>query len=460
MAERVAAGQSLARRLILLALGWTGIILLIAFVALSTVSRSNVEKAFDRRLQIFLKLLIADVVNAVDDQTVVIGGNLGEPLFNLPQSGWYWQIARSDKTGETRQSRSLWDVKSLSFQGDRPADPAIIREGYIDGPNDQSLRAVERHITLGTDGDYDLLVAGNAEDIWSAVRRFDLTLAGALLLMGAVLLFATFMQVRTGLLPLENMRSALAAIRKGQAAHLLGRFPSEVLPLALEINALIDANAEVVERSRTHVSNLAHALKTPLSVLQNEATAGGPVAPERLVEQVAVMREQVERHLQRARNAARIQSLAASVDVAPVIDSIARTLMKIHRDKGIQVEAICDPSLRFRGERQDLEELVGNLADNACKWGKSLVRIAAVAVDNEPGGRPMLTLCVEDDGAGLPQADMAQIGRRGLRLDEAMPGTGFGLSIVKDLAELYGGSLTISSSTLGGLQATLALPLA
>ncbi len=339
--------------------------------------------------------------------------------------------------------------------------PGIIREGYIDGPNGQHLRAVERQITLGIDGEYNMLVAGNSDDIEANVRRFNLTLGLALLVLEAGLLIGTFLQVRTGLWPLERMRAALAAIRGGKESHLIGRFPAEVLPLAQEINALIDANGEVVERARTHVSNLAHALKTPLSVLQNEAGSGSPVSIPRLNEQISVMRDQVERHLQRARMAARIQTLATAVDVAPVIEAIGRTLTKIHRDKGIAVEVTCEPSLRFRGERQDLEELVGNLADNACKWGRSLVRIAAFRDETDhESGRAWLCLTVEDDGAGIAAHDRARLGQRGVRLDESVPGTGFGLSIVKDLAELYGGSLTLEEGALGGLRTVLRLPAA
>jgi signal transduction histidine kinase len=267
-------------------------------------------------------------------------------------------------------------------------------------------------------------------------------------------------QVRFGLAPLKRISESIADIRSGRAERLEGEFPVEIAPLARETNALIDANREIVERARTHVGNLAHAIKTPLSVIVNEASAhaADPFA-EKVMEQADVMRDQLAHHLERARIAARVSVVATVTEVAPAIEALRRTMEKIHRDRGIMVEAKADPSARFRGERQDLEEMVGNLVDNACKWAASRVFIEVLAeAPHQAGAGPRLRIIVDDDGRGLSEAERAQVSRRGQRLDESKPGSGLGLSIVTDLAALYGGSLSLGGAPIGGLRAELMLP--
>ncbi|MGY4235532.1 signal transduction histidine kinase [Bradyrhizobium sp. USDA 4449] len=234
----------------------------------------------------------------------------------------------------------------------------------------------------------------------------------------------------------------------------------EIAPLARETNALIDANREIVERARTHVGNLAHAIKTPLSVIVNEAGAhAADPFSAKVMEQADVMRNQLAHHLERARIAARVSIVGTVTEVAPAIEALRRTMEKIHRGRGITVEAKADPAAKFRGEKQDLEEMVGNLVDNACKWAASRVLIEAlVEAPTRAGTGPRLRLIVDDDGRGLSEAERAQASRRGQRLDESKPGSGLGLSIVTDLAALYGGSLSLGSAPIGGLRAELVLP--
>jgi signal transduction histidine kinase len=234
----------------------------------------------------------------------------------------------------------------------------------------------------------------------------------------------------------------------------------EIAPLARETNALIDANREIVERARTHVGNLAHAIKTPLSVIVNEAAAhaADPFAAK-VLEQADVMRDQVAHHLERARIAARLTIIGTVTEVAPAIEALRRTMEKIYRDRSIVIEVKADAQAKFRGERQDLEEMVGNLVDNACKWTSSQVFIEVlVERPAAPGAGPVLRILVDDDGRGLSTAERAQVSRRGQRLDESKPGSGLGLSIVVDLAALYGGSLTLGGAPIGGLRAELVLP--
>ncbi|RZN28595.1 sensor histidine kinase [Bradyrhizobium sp. Leo121] len=453
-------GSSLATRLFLSATAWLVVILAITGFILSSVYRDATERAFDRRLNLYLRTLIAEV--ATPDEPADHQFQLGEPLFELPLSGWYWQILRTDvEKGETRASRSLWDKKlpKLEDQGFE-LTAAGIRTGYVDGPEGQTLRMVERPVDLGSDGRFLVGVAGDASEIFDETRSFDYYLGGTFTSLGIVLLLTTIFQVRFGLAPLKRISEAIADIRSGRAERLEGKFPVEIAPLARETNALIDANREIVERARTHVGNLAHAVKTPLSVIVNEAATHAPDPfAAKVLEQAEVMRDQVTHHLERARIAARVTIVATVTEVAPVLEALRRTMEKIHRDRDITIELKADPSAKFRGERQDLEEMAGNLVDNACKWAASQVFIEVlVEPPAEPGAGPRLHIIVDDDGRGLSAAERAQVSRRGQRLDESKPGSGLGLSIVTDLAGLYGGSLSLRNAPIGGLRAELELP--
>jgi signal transduction histidine kinase len=245
----------------------------------------------------------------------------------------------------------------------------------------------------------------------------------------------------------------LARIRDGKARRLEGRFPAEIAPLAGELNSLIQHSEEVVGRARTHVANLAHFLKTPLTVLSSEAEAQpGPLA-DAVKRQVDSMRRQVDHYLARGRAAGALDVLGNRTKVKSVLDDLARVLERIHEARGIEIEVDCSPELFFRGERQDLEEMSGNLIDNACKWAKSRVVVTATAAANAKW-----QLKVEDDGPGLAPEDRERVLERGGRLDESVPGSGLGLSIVEDIAKLYGGTFELGTSLLGGLEARLSLP--
>ncbi len=424
--------NSLALRLFVSAAGWTGIILLITGFVLSSLYRDAVERSFDRRLNVFLRTLVAEVA-APDDSSERTPQSLGEPQFDLPLSGWYWQLTRLNAARpEVRSSRSLWDsgLPHLADAGVAATDDGT-RRAYVPGPEDQRLRLIERTVDLGEDGRYLVAVAGD-------------------------------FQVRFGLAPLKRISESLAAIRAGTAERLAGRFPVEIEPLARETNALIDANREIVERARTHVGNLAHALKTPLSVMMNEAAArpDDPLAAK-VGEQIVIMRDQVTRHLERARIAARATVVGSVTEVAPVVTALTRTMEKIYHPRGIAIDLDAPEGVRFRGERQDIEEMLGNLVDNACKWAQARVSIEVTQERQQDDPlKTIVRVVVDDDGPGLSPADRDQVARRGQRLDETKPGSGLGLSIVLELASLYGGNLTLSTAPIGGLRAELVLPAA
>jgi signal transduction histidine kinase len=452
--------NSLALRLFIWATGWTVVILIITGVALSTLYRHAVERAFDRRLDVYLRTLVADVASP-EEGADKYPQSIGEPLFELPLSGWYWQVTRLDtKTPEVHSSRSLWDASLPRLPDAKSSPDAEYRQGYANGPEDQELRLVERDIDLGTDGRYLIAVAGDASEIDDETASFERTIIITFTALTLALLLTTALQVRFGLAPLARISESLAAIRSGRAERLQGKFPVEIAPLARETNALIDANREIVERARTHVGNLAHALKTPLSVIVNEAAARGndPLAVK-VLEQTDIMRDQVARQLERARLAARSSMVGTSIEVPPVVTALARTMEKLYRARDIAIDVDVPEHARFRGEQQDLEEMVGNLVDNGCKWAQSRVAIEVMA-DQPPadGAKSRVRIIVDDDGPGLSPAEREQVALRGQRLDETKPGSGLGLSIVVELANLYGGVLTLGTAPIGGLRAELALP--
>jgi signal transduction histidine kinase len=460
--------NSLAVRLFVSATIWTVVILIVTGIVLSTIYREAVERAFDRRLGVYLRTLVAELATpddvAGEKSADRLPQALGEPLFELPLSGWYWQVTRLDTAmPDVRSSRSLWDggLVRLPDAGPGP-NTGDTRQGYVQGPEDQKLRLVERIIDLGDDGRFLVAVAGDAAEIDDEIRGFDWALLVTFAALAVVLLLTTMFQVRFGLAPLKRISESLAAIRSGATERLEGQFPEEIAPLARETNELIEANREIVERARTHVGNLAHALKTPLSVILNEAAARAddPLAAK-VREQADIMRDQVTRHLERARLAARLTVVGTVTDVLPVVTALARTMEKIYRHREIAVATAVAEEARFRGERQDLEEMLGNLVDNACKWASSQVDIEVLR-ERLPAApvRQVLRIIVDDDGPGLSSEEREGIARRGQRLDETKPGSGLGLSIVVELATLYGGALAFHAAPAGGLRVELTLPAA
>ena len=452
--------NSLAVRLFLWATAWTVVILIITGIALSTLYRHAVERAFDRRLDVYLRTLVADVASP-EEGGEKFPQSIGEPLFELPLSGWYWQVTRLDtKTPEVHSSRSLWDSNLPRLPEGHSASAAEYRQGYAQGPEEQNLRIVERNIDLGGDGRYLISVAGDASEIDDETNSFDRAIGMTFAALTVALLLTTALQVRFGLAPLKRITDSLAEIRSGRAERLQGEFPVEIAPLARETNALIEANREIVERARTHVGNLAHALKTPLSVIVNEAAARGndPLA-HKVLEQTDIMRDQVARQLERARLAARSSVIGTLVEIPPVVTALARPMEKLYRARDIAIDVDVPKDTRFRGEQQDLEEMIGNLVDNSCKWAQSRVAIEVLADQPAAGdGKRRVRIIVDDDGPGLSPAEREQVSQRGQRLDETKPGSGLGLSIVIELAGLYGGVLTLGTAPIGGLRAELALP--
>jgi signal transduction histidine kinase len=445
---------SLRVRLLATTLVWIVVSIVVAGWGLGSLFRSHVERQFNAELVTHLDQLTAHV--ALDEQgRPILSVPQSDPRFNRPFGGLYWQIDRSGDSASAAvdgalRSRSLWD-QVLRVPADLLMDGEV-HQHRIAGPEDSLLGAVERHVRID-EVSLRLIVAADARLMMEPVSRFNGALWLGLGILGLGLVLAALLQVLVGLAPLRQLRFALGRVRSGDARQLEGSFPTEIQPLAEEFNSVLTQNAEVVERAHTRAGNLAHALKTPLSVLAN-AVEGREDQLARLVAgQVESAQKQVEYHLARARAAAVSRVPGARTSVGPVVDGLVRTMRRLYVERQLELNVqTIDPEIMFRGEMPDLQEMLGNLLDNACKWAATRVDISA----RREGGR--LEIRVEDDGPGIEPEQRDAMLCRGVRADEQVPGTGLGLAIVDDLARLHDGRITLATSSLGGLQARLELP--
>lgn len=451
----MAKANSIAIRLIAAAALWVAIMLLVGGLLLSNLFREPLAQSFEQRLGFLLDSLIA-AVDLQPDGRARQRQALGEPRFLRQYSGWYWQVGRlSDRTVLGR-SRSMWDFE---IPLPLPGTDSLRRTYDMDGPLGQKLHVIEKQVTQeGVPGTYIFVVAGDRDELVAAIDAFNITLLWSLGVLGVGLLLAVFLQVKFGLLPLQRIREALLAVREGRAERLAGTFPIEISPLADELNGLLDHTTDVLARARSHVGNLAHALKTPLAVLTNEGEKPGPETAAVLRQQTALIRRHVDHHLARARAIGQAPLLRGQVPLLPVFQSVARTLEKIHDGYGLSIVVNCDDALVFRGEQHDLEEMLGNLLDNACKWARAQVSLRAEAVSAPGAGGLQIRIVVDDDGPGIAPPLRAEIFDRGKRGDESKPGSGLGLAIVRDIATLYGGHVELGDVPDGGLRAILVLP--
>lgn len=438
--------RSLTARLMLVAALGALPVLVIAGASLLWLFYDRIESKFDAFLAAYQQQLIAGAELDADG-ALRLRAQPADPHFDLPFSGWYWQVSAGDRT--LAQSPSAGPLQGSDGL------PTSQFEGAADwiGPGELELRAVARAVRLpGSEAPIRVVVMGPHAEIDQEVLAFGLQLALALGALGIAFLLATALQVRYGLLPLGDLRSALQKVRKGTAPRLAGDYPSEVAPLVEELNEVLAHNEALISRARVQAGNLAHGLKSPLTVLRQELTELKDERGEILRDQVAIIGDQVERVLARIRAAGPLSAAAGRTRVAPVLRDLAFSLDIIHRERGLAIDLDCPDEATFAGDAADLAEMLGNLMDNACKWARSRIG-ATVALDG--GG---LEILIDDDGPGIPPARREAALRRGGRLDQTAPGSGLGLDIVREIAELYRGSLQLAESPLGGLRARLILP--
>jgi signal transduction histidine kinase len=457
--------RSLRFRLLAATLVALAVALALAGLLLAGLFRDHVLRQFGQALTAQLDQITARLEFDGAGQPQIDPQTLTDPRWSRPYSGLYWQVDAAGPTQRqgVRRSRSLWDA-TLSLPSDELADGAVhVHEAA--GPDGARLLVVERTVTRDTAQatPWRLIVGADLRETVAAVTRFNGVLAASLAALLVLLCAAALAQVAIGLAPLRALQRALAAVHAGTAQRLDGTFPSEVQPLIDDFNAVLDRNAEVVTRARTQAGNLAHAIKTPLAALSQAAAVAlkRPQAGSELAalveEQVGVARRHVDWHLARARAAAAQGLPGARVALQPVVSGLLRVLERVHAGRGLDVRcAPMAPGLAFAGEIQDLQEILGNLLDNACKWARHAVRVSAACV--ESGGGSRVRIVIEDDGPGIEAGARDAVMARGARLDESVPGSGLGLAIVNELVGLYGGSVRLLASPTGGLRVDVELP--
>lgn len=460
-------GRSLVWRLVRSAALWAVPALLFTALSLILVYRASTYKIFDDPLINTIESLIAYVETDPEDGALKLSREPIDPSYQRGLSGRYWLIGELKADGRLEPivgSTSLYGatlvLPLVDAQKVRARQGDVVRS-VAQGPDNEPLRLAVQSVIFPNMGDKPvvILAAADRRPAVQAVRRFSLVALGLMSLLALGLSVAIFMQVRLGLKPLFDLRDRVVDVRQGRLSSVEGTYPKEIKPLADELNSLIGHNKEVVEYARTHVGNLAHALKTPLAVLVNEAkdqsVGEAPNFAKLVTRQSEEMSKQVDHHLRRARAATRGQSIGERTPILETVSSLARTLPRIYRDKDLDIQLDIDEAHVFRGTKRDLEEMVGNLMDNACKWTGGTVRVRISQAEMDDG---KIALIVEDNGSGLAGDEYETVLKRGERLDEATPGSGFGLSIVNDLARAYKGSLKLDASLLGGVRATLIVP--
>lgn len=452
---------SIARRMLVTAAVWSAIILVIAGWSLQALYRSEQDRQLDQTIaETLVPLANAVTINQAGELDYDETKFPRDEKFGMALRGRYWAyliLDANSRITNANTSESFADARpepSPQLVSEALAKPGIVVHENGPGPNDrqlriglQTLKFANREVPILLYVSLDRTMADEA------VGRFALTLGAALGVLALGIVVGIVVLIRYGLRPLHEIEDKLHDVRGGRRDRLDGEYPRELSPLVKEINTLINHNRKVVDRARTHVGNLAHALKTPLAVLMNESRGSDKVS-ETVRRQTEAMTSNVNHYLKRAQAAAQAEVLGARTEIKEPIEGISRMLERLHRDKNLTVDVDADPAAVFRGEKGDLDELVGNLLDNAAKWCKSRVKVKVTRSDDG------IEIIVDDDGPGLPVEHRAKALERGKRLDESEPGTGLGLSIVTELADIYGGRLYLEDSPMGGLRARLNLPAA
>jgi signal transduction histidine kinase len=433
--------------MIVVAAFWITALLLLGGFALDRVLRNSIVDSFDKQLVLVLNKSLVAAAEIGPDGEVRLNRPPADQRFIEPYSGVYFQI--SGQGSDTFPSRSLWDRRLQVQDGHQDVEVHVYDSGEFAG---EPLRIAERDVQLpGSTTRWRFQVAQSREMIDTQIRDLRSTLFWSFLALGVGLLVLATLQTFYGLWPLRRVRREVAQIRSGIQTRISETFPAEIRPLTEEINQLLAHSEEQAEEARRHAGNLAHALKTPLTVITNAATANSPDLADTVCREATVMRRQVDHHLARARAIGRRASAQARAVVWESVDAVQRAVDRLYAN--VTVDIAGDRKAQVRVERQDLDEMIGNLVENAAKYGGGRVFVTVERNDS------MIDIIVEDDGRGIPEQQRDAIFQRGARLDTDKPGTGLGLAIVRDVAEIYGGRITLEESEdLGGLLARLTLP--
>ena len=435
-------------------LAGTVLALALALLALTALFRAEIERQLDDGLRQQLDQLTARVEFDAQGRAVLDDAALTDPRWRRPYSGLYWQVDGDGQRGVLR-SRSLWDA-TLDNATDVLPDGTVHRHD-VTGPQGAALRVLERAVYPAGQPQrvWRLLVAADRSASAQAVARFGRVLALSLGVMWCLLVAAAWAQVAVGLAPLRALQGAVTALREGRARRIAADAPTELWPLVQGFNDVLARNEDMVERARQQAGNLAHAVKTPLAVMAQAASGEASALGQVVREQTEAARRQVDWHLARARANAHQAFGAEPVALAPVVAGLLRVMTRVFAARGLRLHTRgVDPDARSICAEQDLQDMLGNVLDNACKWARSEV---VVGLEAQPGA---WCVVVDDDGPGVEPARRGAVLARGVRLDETVPGSGLGLHIVQELAQVYGGALALDDSPLGGLRVRLSLPAA
>ncbi|MDP9057621.1 MAG: HAMP domain-containing histidine kinase [Pseudomonadota bacterium] len=435
--------------MMLIAAGWIFILLLGGGLALDRTLSAMVTRNFDDQLGYMLTAMVGAAEIGPDGE-VFFNRPLGDQRFLEPNSGLYWQI--TGKGHEDFPSRSLWD-RSLKLKQDHfDSQPHSYDSAQFPG---EPLRVMERSIILpGSKTIWWFVVAESRTEIDAQIQRIRSILIYSFLVLGLGLLLMAALQSWYGLGPLRRVRLAIKRLRDTGANRVTEPLPLEVQPLVEELNGLLAHTERQAEEARTHAGNLAHALKTPLTVIMNAATAQAPDLTDTVMREAAVMRRQVDHHLARARAVGRRAVGHSHAVIWESAEAVLRVVTRLYEATRFDLDGRRQAAVRI--ERQDLDEILGNLLENAAKYGGGSV---FVTVDPYPAELAFCEIWVEDDGMGIPAEERERIFARGARLDTGKPGTGLGLAIVRDVVEIYGGAVALEESEdLGGLLVKVRLP--
>lgn len=441
-----------------IAAAWIFVLLLGGGIALERTLTAQVESNFDEQLDYILTAMIASAEIDASGE-VYFYRTLGDQRFLEPGSGLYWQISGGNY--EPWPSRSLWD-RTLKLHGVEAKgghfDSEVHFYNSVQFPG-EPLRIAERTVILpGSDTRWTFAVASATAQMDAQIGRVRLILIWSFAVLGLGLLVMALLQIRYGLQPLRRVRAAIQNLRTTGANRIAEPLPLEVQPLVDEVNALLEHTERQAEEARRHAGNLAHALKTPLTVLTNAATARAPDLGDAVMRETRTMQRHVDHHLARARAVGRRAAGHARSNIRQSAEAVRRAVERLYPEGRLDIAG--SPVAEVAIERQDLDEMLGNLIENAAKYGGGSVFVTIDPEDDSAEARAGECLFwIEDDGPGIPEAERIRIFDRGARLDTGKPGTGLGLAIVRDVAEIYGGSVTLGTSEdLGGLLVELRLP--
>jgi len=423
--------------------------LLATALILTNLYRDHIAEHYDAHVFRHLEELVAAV--EIDQLgNLQMHGQPSDPSFYRLNSGWYWEVKSSNGSLEKSPSlgEEILDLSELNFEENHKVQS-------IYGPGQQKLRAHIMHISYPKlQTSLTFVATTPVTQITDDVHDYSAHVISSFLVLGIGLSLAVVLQVRLALKPLKAIRTAIGDVQAGKAKRLPPEFPSDVQPLVEELNYLLDHNELLLKRARNQLGDLAHSVKNPLTVIRNEARSMANEQGQIILDQSHAMDSSIDHFLSKARIYGKKDIIGSRTTVKTVISDLVFAVDRIYRDREIETQFSEQCDCLFRGEAQDLEEMVGNLIDNACKWAKKQVVVKCKKNNNR------LVIIVQDDGPGIPEESLEDVIQRGTKLDESKPGHGQGLGIVKDIADLYGGHLELGRSPLGGLQAQLDLPAA